>query len=63
MTYFFIEILVKTLEEITSLIVPRPPHVMCELIQTLKLLREARLDIELFPLGGIGVISFDFHMN
>ena len=36
-TNLFIEIAVKALPHVASLIVPRPPHVVCELIKTLQL--------------------------
>ncbi len=62
-THLLVELLVETLEKVAGLIIPSPPHVVGQLVKALQLLREARLDVEVLPLRGIRVISFDFHVN
>ena len=56
-----IEFRIKVAEQIASLVVPYPPHVVGNLVQTLQLLGKVRLDNQFLPLGSIRVISFNFH--
>ena len=56
-----IKLRVKVTEQVACLIVPHPPHVVGNLIQTFQLLRKGRLYSQFLPLRSICVICFDFH--
>ena len=56
-----IDFRIEITEQVAGLKVPYPPHVVRNLVQTLQLLGKTRLDGEFLPLGGVGVISFNFH--
>ena len=56
-----VQIRIKTLEQVTTLVVPCPPHIVSDLVQALQLLRKARLNCSLLPLRSISIVCFNFH--
>ena len=59
--HFLIKFFIQTSPEVSCLIVPSPPHVVCELIKALELLRQLRSHCKLLPLRSVCIVSFDFH--
>ena len=60
--HIMVKLRVKVTEQVTSLEVPHPPHIVGNLIQTLQFLRKGGLDGQNLPRGSICVISFNFHI-
>ena len=48
-------------EQIARLVIPHPPHVMGNLIQTFQFFRQCSLYSQSPPLGSIGIVCFNLH--
>ena len=61
MLHVVIDFRIEVAEQVASLKVPHPPEVVSNLVQTLQLLRKARLHGQHFPLRSICIICFNLH--
>ena len=61
--YFLEEFLVKVAEQAAAVMVPGPPHVVCQLFQLVQCLRNVALHRDGAKIHLIAVACFDFHKN
>ena len=60
-SHLVIEVDVDVAEHVARLMVPYPPHVMGDLVQTLQFFRQSSLDGQDLPLRFIYVVCFNLH--
>ena len=61
MLYIMVEFRIKITEQVTSLKVPHPPHIVGNLVQALQFLGKCGLNGQHLPCGSICVICFNLH--
>ena len=61
MSHFVIDFNIELTEQVACLVVPHPPHIVGNLVQTLQFLRKGSFDGQNLPRGIVCVICFNFH--